>query len=98
MRDIRQMHQPLRLAINANHDEWKAPTMFPSPSKMLPHAMQGLGPYLLVELLLPGGTLIALSLWLYRLVRSASNSSWGLGQGDWGFETKDVELGLAAGE
>ena len=72
--------------------------MSPSPSKMLTRAMQSLGPYLLVELLLPGGTLIALSLWLYRLVRREANSNWGLGQGDWGFETKDVELGLAAGE
>ena len=72
--------------------------MSASPSKMLTRAMQALGPYLLVELLLPGGTLIALSLWLYRLVRRPENSNWGLGQGDWGFETKDVELGLAAGE
>ena len=65
---------------------------------MLTRAMHALGPYLLVELLLPGGTLIALSLWLYRLVRRAASSDWGLGQGDWGFETKDVDLGLAAGE
>ena len=28
-------------------------------------------PYLLLELLLPGGTLIALALWLYRHRRSA---------------------------
>ena len=27
---------------------------------------RGLSPYLMVELLLPGGTLIALALWLYR--------------------------------
>ena len=28
--------------------------------------LRGLGPYLLVELILPGGTLLALLLWLYR--------------------------------
>jgi hypothetical protein len=72
--------------------------MSPSPSKMLTRAMQALGPYLLMELLLPGGTLFALSLWLYRPVRRAANSNWGLGQADWGFETKDVELGLVAGD
>jgi hypothetical protein len=28
--------------------------------------LRGLGPYLLVELILPGGSLIALLLWLYN--------------------------------
>ena len=32
---------------------------------MLP-AARALGPYLLVELLLPGGTLVALLMWLYQ--------------------------------
>jgi hypothetical protein len=30
------------------------------------HAAREASPYLLLELLLPGGTLIALALWLYR--------------------------------
>ena len=33
-------------------------------------AARGATPYLLIELLLPGGTLIALALWLYRQRRS----------------------------
>jgi hypothetical protein len=34
--------------------------------KQLLQGARALSPYLLVELLLPGGTLIALSLWLYQ--------------------------------
>jgi hypothetical protein len=34
--------------------------------KQLLHGARNLSPYLLVELLLPGGTLIALLLWLFR--------------------------------
>ena len=32
----------------------------------LPGKLRALGPYLLVELILPGGSLIALLLWLYN--------------------------------
>lgn len=34
--------------------------------KQILRGARDFGPYLLVELLLPGGTLIALLLWLYR--------------------------------
>ena len=68
--------------------------LMPATRAMFP-AARALGPYLLVELLLPGGTLVALLLWLYRHWRAA-DSDWGLGPGDWGFETRDVELGLAS--
>jgi hypothetical protein len=34
--------------------------------KYILHGVRELGPYFLVELLLPGGTLIALLMWLYR--------------------------------
>ena len=34
--------------------------------KQLIHAAREASPYLLVELILPGGTLIAILLWLYR--------------------------------
>jgi hypothetical protein len=34
--------------------------------KQLIQAARDVSPYLLVELILPGGTLIALALWLYR--------------------------------
>lgn len=34
--------------------------------KQLLHGARRLTPYLLVEVLLPGGTLLALLLWLYR--------------------------------
>ena len=30
------------------------------------NALRQLGPYLAIELILPGGSLIALALWLYR--------------------------------
>jgi len=33
---------------------------------VLPRGVRALGPYLLVELILPGGTLLALLLWLYN--------------------------------
>ena len=32
----------------------------------LPGKLRSFGPYLLVELVLPGGSLVALLLWLYR--------------------------------
>jgi len=32
----------------------------------LPASLRALGPYLLVELILPGGSLLALLLWLYN--------------------------------
>ena len=34
--------------------------------KLLLQTARAASPYLLIELLLPGGTLIALALWLYR--------------------------------
>ena len=34
--------------------------------ELLRRSLQKAGPYLLVEILLPGGTLLALGLWLYR--------------------------------
>ena len=33
------------------------------------NALRQLGPYLAIELILPGGSLIALALWLYRRYR-----------------------------
>ncbi len=33
---------------------------------ILPEGVRALGPYLLVELILPGGSLLALLLWLYN--------------------------------
>ena len=36
----------------------------PASNRIL-QALRSLGPYLLIELLLPGGTLLALLLWLY---------------------------------
>jgi hypothetical protein len=37
-------------------------------------AGRSFGPYLAIELLLPGGSLIALILWLYRTYGRAANS------------------------
>jgi len=40
------------------------------------NALRQLGPYLAIELILPGGSLIALALWLYRRYgRSAYKSA-----------------------
>jgi len=39
--------------------------MLARTKEMLP-AVRALGPYLLVELILPGGTLIALAIWLVQ--------------------------------
>jgi hypothetical protein len=33
---------------------------------LVPASLRALGPYLLVELILPGGSLLALLLWLYN--------------------------------
>jgi len=63
--------------------------------KTLVAAARDVGPYLLLEILLPGGTLLALALWLYQQSR-ATDSHWGLESGDWGITCKDVESGLSA--
>jgi hypothetical protein len=38
------------------------------------HAVRQLGPYAAIELLLPGGSLLAIALWLYRRNRLARQS------------------------
>jgi hypothetical protein len=38
---------------------------------------RAIGPYLLLELFLPGGSLIAILLWLYRSSRGGSTSGFG---------------------
>jgi len=35
-------------------------------SQQVPALLRSLGPYAAIELLVPGGTLIALALWVYR--------------------------------
>jgi hypothetical protein len=40
--------------------------MIESSLKLVTSAIRALGPYLLVEILLPGGTLVALLMWLYQ--------------------------------
>jgi hypothetical protein len=35
-------------------------------------ALRKYGPYLVIEALMPGGTLVALALWLYRTKRPAA--------------------------
>jgi hypothetical protein len=40
-------------------------------------AGRAFGPYLAIELLLPGGSLVALLLWLYRTYARPSNSQAG---------------------
>lgn len=39
------------------------------------HWMRSLGPYVAIELILPGGTIIALALWAYRQRRAASGKT-----------------------
>ena len=39
------------------------------------HWMRSLGPYVAIELILPGGTIIALALWAYRQRRAASRKT-----------------------
>lgn len=40
--------------------------MIESYAKLIVPAVRAMGPYLFVELLLPGGTLLAVLLWLYQ--------------------------------
>jgi hypothetical protein len=63
--------------------------------KTLVAAARDVGPYLLVEILLPGGSLLALALWLYQQSH-ATDSHWGLASGDWGITREDMESGLSA--
>lgn len=39
------------------------------------HWLRSLGPYVAIELLLPGGTIVALALWAYRQRRGASGKT-----------------------
>lgn len=38
-------------------------------------AGRSIGPYLLIELLVPGGSVLALLLWLYRMMRERTSRS-----------------------
>jgi hypothetical protein len=48
--------------------------MIESSLKLITSAVRALGPYLLVEILLPGGTLVALLMWLYQQRRKEGAS------------------------
>jgi hypothetical protein len=48
--------------------------MFAAAVKTTLEAVRRLGPYAAIELLLPGGTLIALLVWLYRRHRARAKS------------------------
>lgn len=43
----------------------------PGPAGRLAALLRGLGPYAAIELILPGGSLLALLLWLWRRRRAA---------------------------
>ncbi len=43
----------------------------PGPAGRVAALLRGLGPYAAIELLLPGGSLLALLLWLWRRRRAA---------------------------
>jgi len=42
----------------------------------LPALLRGLGPYAAIELLLPGGSIIALLIWLYRHRANVAACTW----------------------
>jgi hypothetical protein len=43
----------------------------PAPWRAAVAALRAIGPYALIELILPGGSLVALVLWLYRRYKIA---------------------------
>lgn len=47
-----------------------------SQLKWLARSARSIGPYMLVEMLLPGGTLIALLLWLFHHARLPLRAPW----------------------
>ena len=54
-----------------NDSSWRRwPGVLRGTVTRVQHWMRALGPYVAIELLLPGGTLIALALWTYRRLRA----------------------------
>jgi hypothetical protein len=51
---------------------------------------RAIGPYLLIELILPGGSLVALLLWIYRTTRRSAPP--GVGATQAGTSASEVEL------
>jgi hypothetical protein len=58
----------LSRGIGPSPQKWLAPVM--SGLRWVIQAGRQLGPYAAIELLLPGGSLLAIALWLYRRHRS----------------------------
>ena len=52
--------------------------MIESYLKLVVPAVRAMGPYVFVELLLPGGTLLALLLWLYQRRKQGPSQQLGL--------------------
>jgi hypothetical protein len=60
-------------------------------------ALRALGPYAAIELLVPGGTLIALAVWAYRNRQSLVARARGLGASAKASDLPDASIDLAIG-
>lgn len=69
-------HPPLVERSAVNDGSWRRwPGLLRGAVARVQHWMHSLGPYIAIELLLPGGTIIALALWAYRRRRAARDSA-----------------------
>ena len=64
--------QPMPSSDAVNDGRWRRwPRMLRDASARAVRAIRSLGPYVAIELFLPGGSIIALALWTYRRRRAA---------------------------
>jgi hypothetical protein len=67
---MRERSTSLWLHWRRNHGGFRLPVRLPRPSMRFAAALaaklRGIAPYAAIELVLPGGSIVALLLWLYR--------------------------------
>jgi hypothetical protein len=73
------MSYPVQLSIASSHavndGRWRrVPQTLHAAIARVMRSIRSLGPYLAIELIMPGGSIIALALWTYRRRRAARGS------------------------
>ena len=69
------VQQPITSAVAVNDAHWwRGPRIIRRAISRVVRSLRSLGPYVAIELILPGGSFIALALWTYRHRRAARES------------------------
>jgi hypothetical protein len=68
------VQQPIASSYAVNDGHWRPRTLRGAIARVM-RSIRSFGPYVAIELILPGGSIIALALWTYRHRRAARASA-----------------------